>query len=241
LERPQYKLEIFEGPMDLLLHLISKHKVSISDVPILVLVEQYLAYVSQMQYENLEIASEFLEMAARLVYIKTVFLLPTHEEAEKLTQELKGELSEYLDCQIVAGRLKDLACGFDYFSREPQQFEINFAYTRIHEPVELFRAYSDAIGKGKRKLPPPIEAFTGIVTGKIVSVSSRIQAIIRAFVNKNKKAFSSFFDKAESKSEMVATFLALLTLAKAKRISFEGDGEEMQVKLLKGKTGAEQD
>lgn len=241
MEKPQYKLEIFEGPMDLLLHLISKHKVSISDVPILDLVEQYFAYVSQIQQENLEIASEFLEMAARLVYIKTVFLLPTHEEADKLTQELKGELSEYLDCQIVAGKLQNLAQGFDYFSREPQEFEVNPTYTRIHEPVELFRAYSDAIGKGKRKLPPPIEAFSGIVSTKIVSVSSRIQAVIRAFIGKKRKSFLSFFEKAESKSEMVATFLALLTLAKAKRVSFEGKGEEMQVKLLKGKTGAEQD
>ncbi|MGN0636033.1 MAG: segregation and condensation protein A, partial [Acutalibacteraceae bacterium] len=83
MEKISYKIDVFEGPMDLLLHLISKHKVSINDVPILDLVEQYLDYMRQMQEENLDIASEFLEMAARLVYIKTVSLLPVHEEAEE--------------------------------------------------------------------------------------------------------------------------------------------------------------
>lgn len=72
MDRPQYKTEVFEGPLDLLLHLISKHKLNINDIPIFELVEQYIDYVKQMQSENMEIASEFLEMAARLVYIKTV-------------------------------------------------------------------------------------------------------------------------------------------------------------------------
>ena len=75
-----YKIEVFEGPMDLLLHLISKHKLNIYDIPISELVEQYMAYVDEMKDANLEIASEFLEMAARLVYIKTVSLLPVYEE-----------------------------------------------------------------------------------------------------------------------------------------------------------------
>ena len=84
MERPQYKTEVFEGPLDLLLHLIAKHKLNINDIPIFELVEQYIAYVKQMQEENMEIASEFLEMAARLVYIKTVSLLPVYEEVSKL-------------------------------------------------------------------------------------------------------------------------------------------------------------
>ena len=72
MEQIQYKIEVFEGPMDLLLQLISKKQVSINDVPILELIEQYLEYVSRMQEEDLDVSSEFLEMAARLIYIKTV-------------------------------------------------------------------------------------------------------------------------------------------------------------------------
>ena len=71
-----FRLEVFEGPLDLLLHLISKHKLNINDIPIMTLVEQYLAYISDMAEQDMEIAGEFLEMAARLIYIKTVSLLP---------------------------------------------------------------------------------------------------------------------------------------------------------------------
>ena len=97
-----YKIEVFEGPMDLLLHLISKHKLNIYDIPIVELVEQYMAYVNELKESDLEIASEFLEMAARLVYIKTVSLLPVYEEGDKLRQELSGELIEYAECKRVA-------------------------------------------------------------------------------------------------------------------------------------------
>ena len=237
MENLSYKLDIFEGPMDLLLFLIGKHKVSITDIPILELIEQYLGYVKGLHVENLEAASEFLEMAARLVYIKTVSLLPAHEEADKLTEELRGELSEYLDCQIIAGKLSEKAKGFNYFSRDPQEFEENMTYTRFHETVEMFRAYVAAVGKGKRKLPPPIEAFSGIVTKTIVSVTSRITFILQKINDSGKKRFLSFFEKSESRSEMVATFLAILTLAKAKRIAFTGSDENMEVILLKSTTG----
>lgn len=102
MQQINYKLEVFEGPMDLLLHLIAKHKLNINDIPIVELVNQYLDYVRQMENADFEIAGDFLEMAARLIYIKTVSLLPRHEEAEQLKKELTGELIEYRDCKIMA-------------------------------------------------------------------------------------------------------------------------------------------
>ena len=86
-----FKLDVFEGPLDLLLHLISKHKLNINDIEISKLLEQYLDVIAEMKMADLEVASEFLEMAARLVYIKTVSLLPRHEEAEDLKKELTGQ------------------------------------------------------------------------------------------------------------------------------------------------------
>ena len=221
--------------MDLLLQLISKKKVSINDVPILEIIEQYLEYVRRMQEDNLDVSSEFLEMAARLLYIKTVSLLPVHEEAEKLVEELRGELTEYQDCKLVAGQLQNQAKGFEFYSREPEEFEVDMTYTRIHEPFEIFKAYMAAVGKGKRKLPPPIESFRGIVAHKIVSVSSRISFIVDMFKNIKKTKFSAFFESAESRSEMVATFLALLAMVKAKRITVDGEGEDVDVTLLEGR------
>ena len=230
MEKISYKIDVFEGPMDLLLHLISKHKVSINDVPILDLVEQYLDYMRRMQQEDLDIASEFLEMAARLVYIKTVSLLPVHEEAEELQKELRGELLAYQDCKVLAGKLEKQANGFGYFEREPVKFPVDMRYTRSHEPYEIYKAYISAVGKGKRRLPPPVEAFSRIVAHRIVSVASRISFLLDR-LRGGKQDFLSLFEHSESRSEMVATFLAVLSLAKAKRVSIEGDGEHTVIEL----------
>lgn len=229
MEKIQYKLDVFEGPMDLLLHLISKHKLNINDIPIFELVEQYIEYVRQMEEADMEIASDFLEMAARLVYIKSVSLLPVYEEAEQLKNELTGELLEYRDCKIMAGRIAETANGFDYFYRQTMQIESNKKYERLHESNELIGHYLSAIGKGKRKLPPPIDAFSAIVTKKIVSVSSRITGIFRKLRIGAKNRFGDFFSDARSRSEMVATFLAILELIKANKISVEGEGEQSVV------------
>ena len=196
------------------------------------MIEQYLEYVRHMQEDNLDVSREFLEMAARLLYIKTVSLVPVHEEAEKLVEELRGELTEYQDCKMVAGKLQNQAKGFDFYTRVPEEIEVDMTYTRTHEPFEIFKAYMAAVGKGKRRLPPPIEAFRGIVAHKIVSVASRISFVIDKFKNRKTRKFNSFFEEAESRSEMVATFLALLAMAKAKKIHIEGQGDNVDVTLI---------
>ena len=231
MEKINYKLEVFEGPMDLLLSLITKHKLDIMDIPIVTLVDQYTEYVRLMQDADMEVASEFLEMAARLVYIKTVSLLPKHEEADELKAELTGELLEYRDCQIMAGKLKDEANGFDYLSRKPDVIDRDNTYKLLHEPDELFSAYIAALGKGKRKLPPPVTSFTEIVSKKIVSVSSKIIFILRRALRGGDMNFKSLIEASESRSDMVATFLAVLELVKAKRMTAEGSGDEMKLVL----------
>ena len=113
MDQISYKLDVFEGPMDLLLSLIAKLKLNIYDIPIVVPVDQYLDYVRRMQDEDMYVASEFLEMAARLVYLKTVSLLPVHEEADELKRELTGELIEYRDCKLMAEKLSQRTGGVD--------------------------------------------------------------------------------------------------------------------------------
>ena len=186
MEKISYKLEVFEGPMDLLLHLISKHKLNINDISIFTLVEQYVNYVRQMQEENMEVASDFLEMAARLIYIKTVSLLPKHEEAEILKKELTGELIEYRDCQLMAGKLAKQTDGFNYFTRKPMEIEVDKTYKRIHEGYELVDAYSAAVGTGQKRLPPPIDSFKVIVAKTFVSVASRVTSVMRKLWNGKK-------------------------------------------------------
>ena len=233
MEKIQYKLEVFEGPLDLLLHLISKHKLNIYDIPIFELVEQYTAYVRQMQEADMDVASEFIEMAARLVYIKTVSLLPVYEEAKQLKEELTGELLEYRDCKLMAQKLAQQANGFDYYWRAPMDLPVDHSYRRIHESGELLDSYINAVGRGKRKLPPPIEAFQVIVSKKIVSVSSRIVSIYRRLLKKSRARFSEFFEGATSRSQLVATFLAMLELIKANRVELSDDNETVTLNRRK--------
>lgn len=229
MEKIQYKLDVFEGPMDLLLHLINKHKLNINDIPIFQLVEQYIEYVRMMEESDMEIASEFLEMAARLVYIKSVSLLPVHEEAQELKKELTGELIEYRDCKIMAGKIAEQTDGFNHFYRETMEIEKSAKYERLHERDELIRFYLSAVGRGNRKLPPPIESFTAIVTKKIISVSSRISGIFSKLKSGRKQSFREFFTDAKSRSEMVATFLAMLELIKANKIKVGDESENPEV------------
>jgi len=105
MDKLSYKLPVFEGPLDLLLFLISKNKLNIYDIPVSILVSQYIEHIRLMKDVDMEIASEFLEMAAKLVYIKTVSLLPKHEEADKLAEELTGQLLEYKVCKEIAEKL----------------------------------------------------------------------------------------------------------------------------------------
>lgn len=235
MEQISYKLEVFEGPMDLLLHLITKHKIDIYDIPILELVEQYVSYVREMQEENMEVASEFLEMAARLVYIKTVSLLPVYDEAEELKKELRDELIEYRDCKILAGKLSQMTDGFDYSVREfAEDVAPDMSYKRLHEPDELLSAYSLAAGKKLRRLPPPIDTFKAIVTRKIVSVGSKIESIVKSLKRKRKTKLFDIYKQAQSRSDLIAAFLAVLELAKNKTIYVSGEGEEVQIELLEG-------
>lgn len=233
MEAISYKVEVFEGPLDLLLHLISKHKLDIYDIPIVELVDQYIAYVRSMEEENLYVASEFIEMAARLVYIKSVSLLPVYEEAEELKRELSGELIEYRDCQLIAGKLSEHTDGFDRFVREAAVLPVDHTYTRLHDESELLKAYLAAVGKKLRNLPPPVEAFREIVSKKIVSVSSKFKSIFTKLKRAGKKQkLYELMNDADSKSDMVAVFLAILELAKSRKIDVVGEGADVDIKLL---------
>lgn len=233
METLSYKLEMFEGPLDLLLSLISKNKLNIYDINISELLEQYLSQMDVMKKNQMEIASEFLEMAARLVYIKSVMLLPKHEEGEQLRQELTGELLEYQVCKEMAAKFAAMTGGFDRFIRPPMKMEADKLYQRKHEPTELIDAYFSAVGRGMRKLPPSADSFTPLVARTIVSVSSKVVHILRGLRVKSRIRFRALFDNAESRSEIVATFLAVLELIKAKRVHVTGEKEDMTVSVYR--------
>lgn len=223
-----FRLEVFEGPLDLLLHLISKHKLNINDIPIMTLVEQYLAYISDMAEQDMEIAGEFLEMAARLIYIKTVSLLPRKEEAETLKKELEGRLIEYSLCKAAAVLMREKYLGDAYSVRKPMKIETDSTYSRHHDPEELLQAYRGMEIK-KDKKPPELapSAFSKLVSKKFVSVSSKIVTVLKMLYKEGKCSLDGIFSGMTDRSERVAAFLAVLELTKTGRILLNDDNTEV--------------
>ena len=234
MEKISYQLGVFEGPLDLLLTLLSKNKVSIYDVSISLLLEQYMEHIRAMQELDMDVASEFLDMAARLVYLKTVSLLPKHEEEKELRQQLAGELMEYQLCRQMAGELSKQFT-FDRMTRKPLEIPMDHTYRRHHKPEEIRQAYLSATGRGKRFQPPPAESFDGIVSRPIVSVTSQIVFVLRRLWKKGKISYSRLFGEKHQRSERVAAFLAVLELIKGKRIRVEGEGQDAVITLQEGR------
>ncbi|HEX3038399.1 MAG TPA: segregation/condensation protein A [Oscillospiraceae bacterium] len=233
MEKLSYKLSDFEGPLDLLLYLIAKNKLNICDIQIAELVDQYMEQINAMKEQDMDVASEFVEMAARLVYMKTVSLLPKHDEIEELQRELTGQLLEYQECKCIAQVLSE-HFNFYSFVREPMEIELDHSYKRHHTPQEILLAYQNAAGRGKRFLPPSAESFSGIVTHKIVSVSSKIVYVLRKLWKKNEIEYNLLFQEKQEKSDLVATFLAVLELVKGKRVRVEGNSNSATIKLING-------
>jgi segregation and condensation protein A len=233
MEKLSYKLPLFEGPLDLLLYLIGKNKLNVCDIQISILLDQYMEHINAMKEQDMDVASEFLEMAARLVYIKTVYLLPKHEEAEELQRELSGQLLEYQECKHIAQLLSE-RFSFNVFVRKPAELELDQTYQRNHKPEEILSAYLNAAGRGKRFLPPPPEAFSGIVSHRIVSVASQVIYVLRRLWRTKEINYDSLFQEKQEKSDLVATFLAVLELVKGKRVRIEGGSRDATIKLMNG-------
>lgn len=223
MEEPQLSFRVtdeYEGPLDLILALIAKHQLNIWDIEISSLLEQYMAYIHARQQQDLEVASEFLEMASRLVYIKTVSLLPRHEEEqEKVKAELVGQLLEYQACKAAAALLGDRGeDGFGTFPHPQEEIPVDTTYRLTHPAALLAKSYWEALGRGKRRLPPQPAVFTPLVAAPVVSVGSRIIHILRLLYQTATISLSGLFSRSRSRSEAVATFMAVLELMKAKRI-----------------------
>ncbi len=239
MENISYKLDAFEGPLDLLLHLIAKNKLNILDIQLTVLIDQYLEHIQKMQENQMEVASSFLEMASRLIYLKTISLLPQHEETESLKAELTGELIEYDTCRKTAAMLAERTEGFDTFVKPPEEIEFDKTYELHHDKDKLLEYYISAVGRGQRKLPPKPAVFGRIVAKKVVAVSSKIVYVLRSLTRRRHKKMRDLFIGAESRSELVATFLAVLELCKDKRVKVEGSGDAVEVILLDKSHGQE--
>lgn len=229
-EEVTFHLEVFEGPLDLLLHLLSKNKVEIQDIPIAEILEQYLEYIRRMQEFDLEVASEFITMAAQLMYIKSKMLLPVYAE-EQQEDPRAGLVEALLEYQRIreAGSALSLRgqIGSDLFVKGQEPLEkckadVQYSY----DSAVLVRALENILGRAQRRMPPPVEAFRGIVGHETVPVDDKIRDVVRQFVHREKLSFRELAFSARSRSELVAIFLAVLELSRTHKIMIEETEDE---------------
>lgn len=213
------QLEIFEGPLDLLLHLIKKNEVSITDIPIATITEQYLATVELMQNLNLDVAGEFLVMAATLIHIKSRMLLPSGEDDEEGEEgedprgELVRQLLEYQRFKEAAEALEKREILWrDVFPRSTEAPEE--PQTVIIEQPSLF----DLISALRHVLERFPEERVHEVVLERVSMREKMSSLLDDLHQRGKVIFQSLFEKADSRLEVIVTFLAMLELVKIRAV-----------------------
>lgn len=226
-----YKLENFEGPLDLLLHLIDKNKVSIYDIPIVLITEQYLLYVSSMETQDLDVVSEFLVMAATLIDIKSKMLLPAEEtedgEEEDPRAELVRRLLEYKTYKYMAGELEGreedaqrLLYKEPTIPKEVSRYEPPIELDSLLDGLTLARLQQifEGIMKRKEDKIDPVRSNFGTIRKEPVSLEQKI-GVILSFARAHKScSFRQMLEKQADKVEVVVTFLAVLELMKIGKI-----------------------
>lgn len=236
-ERSAETLQDFEGPLDLILFLLSKNKIEIQDIPIALILEQYLAYLEERRQLDLEIASDFITMAAHLMYIKTRMLLSIEdEEAQSEMDELIASLKErqqketYLRIRTLTETLGPMSeFGRNILTKNPEPMQHGKVYEYDHEKADLVLAMQSVLDRGEKMAPPPSAAFHEIVKREPYPVADKAGEIVNRLKNFGITRFLLLFKGAHSRSEIVATFIAVLELCRARVIHLVGSGTDCTV------------
>ena len=220
----QFKVKEFEGPLDLLLHLIKESEMDIMDIEIVKLTDQYLSYIENMENMNLNIASEYLVMASELMYLKSRYLLPIKDEGNGVDdeysdakEELVNRLLEYQQYKEVSSTFKDLEeKRFELFTKSPSDLkQYSSGKIELGEDVsldDLLKAFQKFLERKKYSEP-----LVTKVTTREISVEDRRRSIKNILFSRKKVEFFELFDDL-SKPYVVVTFLSILEMAKDKEL-----------------------
>ena len=232
-----YRLDSFEGPLDLLLTLIQKNKVSIYDIPILEITDQYIEIINSEENTDLDYTGEFLVMASQLLYIKSKMLLPKPEadEEEDPREDLATRLLLYKKYKEASVELRKTEFATKHMIfRESEKIDFPLpAYSRHHELDELMEAFDMIMSRRERRAKPDKAAFSGIVGREKVSVDDMVEKICNRLHGKKKITFISLFSENISKPEMIATFLAILEMIKLSKIYAQTDENTKELMIVK--------
>lgn len=235
--REDEQLQDFSGPLDLILHLLSKNKMEIKDIQITVILDQYLEWMDLRKQMDLEIASEFVAMASHLVYIKSRMLLSVKdEEALSEMEQLILSLEEhqrhesYLKIKAVVPQLIEFyAVGQDYLSKAPESLPESGEICHQYQVKDLFHALRALLEKGESASLSPLTAFEGIVGREPYPVAQKASEILERLCRFGVVRFQALFQGNQSRSEIVATFIAILELCRAHRVRLAGNERDCTI------------
>lgn len=218
-----YRIEVFEGPLDVLLQLIHKNKINIYDVPIAFILKQYQDFIDE---NDLEYASEFAAMAAQLLYIKSRMLLPRKNDEEDPRDELVHDLLEYQKYKNISRQFAErISAGMDIQTRNPMQIESDMTHELSYETIVLKTAFMNMQKRIRRRMPPPLNSFDGIVGVKEVPVFFGVIKILRSCMS-NRQRLNDLFYSVNNKTELISVFLAVLELVRVGRIEISEETGE---------------
>ncbi len=233
------ELQDFSGPLSLILMLLSKNKIEIRDIKISEILDQYLEYLDEMEKMDLEIASEFVQMASHLLYIKTRTLLAGDEEVSEL-EELISSL-EHLKCRDVYAALQKVTpelkkaseTGLLYYAKLPEPLpKIKGEYEYKHDAADLFKALLNVVSRGGTSAPQ--EYTRSIAPSRIIyEVRTKSGEIIRGLQNGDRK-LSDLYAECKSRSELVATFISVLELCSMGSVALSGDDGDYVLSFIGG-------
>ena len=235
-------LEDFDGPLDVILLLLSKNKIEIQDVSITSILEQYLAYLDEMKRMDMEIASEFIAMASHLMLIKTKMLLSAAEqeeamsEMELLIQSLQErQRKEAYETIKTASQFLEQRneLGLGLFTKGQEPFERDRTYRYRHDREDLVRAFAAMEDRSQKRLPPPASSFEGIVGREPYPVTKKSAELLKKLLLRGIQKFRQLFKGSRSRSEIVATFLAVLELCRTNSVRLDEENGETAVRLIK--------
>ena len=230
-------LQDFEGPLDLILFLLSKNKIEIQDIPIALILEQYLAYLERRQQMDLEVASEFVTMAAHLMYIKTRMLLSIEDEEaqsemdaliKSLEERQRGEI--YLKIKKLTERMGPMGeFGRNILTKNPEPMERGRIYEYDQESADLVLAMQDVLDRRGQVQTPQLAAFDEIVKREPYSVERKARELFERLKSGGITRFLLLFRGSRSRSELVATFMAVLELCRSRAIRLVGSATDCTV------------
>ena len=236
--REKDEMQNFEGPLSLILQLLSKNKIEIRDISISDILDQYLEYLDQMQSMDLEIASEFVQMAAHLLYIKTRTLLAGDEEVSELEvlmsslEQLKAR-DVFASVQQVIPELKKASeIGLLYYAKQPEPLrQEKREYEYRHEPVDLLRAMYRIYARGGKAAA--LDFGDSVPRRIIYSVRDKSMQILQR-IRKGSVTLHSLYRECRSRSEVVATFLSILELCSIGSLRIERREAEYELSFIGG-------